>query len=181
MGDRDLALPEHRPFLVRGDCGFGNDTVLREMETRQQPYLFKMKQSKNVRRLLVRQFQRDDWVDAGQGWKAVEDEINLAGWENARRPLLLAAIGRTVRHGGQSQLYLTPMHAAGRVIAAMISGIRTGLRHVKHIAEQSPSRDRWELSESSTCWLVRYIVDRILATTRAVRRNQSALPAPAAG
>jgi len=46
--------PEHRPFLVRGDCGFGNDTVLREMEARQQPYLFKLKQSKNVRRLLVR-------------------------------------------------------------------------------------------------------------------------------
>ena len=90
------------------------------------------------------------------------------------RPLLLAAIGRTVRHGGQSQLYLTPMHAAGRVIAAMIVRIRTGLRHVKHIAEQLPSRDRWEL-------LVRYIVDRILASAQAVRQNQPALPATAAG
>jgi len=89
-------------------------------------------------------------------------------------PLLLAAIGRTVRHGGQSQLYLTPMHAAGRVIAAMIVRIRTGLRHVKHIAEQLPSRDRWEL-------LVRYIVDRILASAQAVRQNQPALPATAAG
>ena len=284
--------PEQRPFLVRGDCGFGNDTVLREMEARQQPYLFKLKQSKNVRRLLVRQFQRGDWVDAGQGWKAVEDEIKLAGWERTRRvvilrrpvkeelalarkkgkqvemlfpddagtvcyeyavlvagcpvdtaaiaqlyrdradaengfdelknqwgwggyttrdiarcrltarmvalvynwwswynrmarpgarleaitsrPLLLAAIGRTVRHGGQSQLYLTPMHAAGRVIAAMISTIRAGLRHVKHIAEQLPSRDRWEL-------LVRYIVERILASAKTVRRNQPALPATAAG
>jgi len=90
------------------------------------------------------------------------------------RPLLPAAIGRTVRHGGQSQLYLTPMHAAGRVIAAMIFRIRTGLRHVKHIAEQLPSKDRWEL-------LVRYIVDQILASTRAVRQNQPALPAPATG
>jgi len=56
----------------------------------------------------------------------------------------------------------------------MISTIRAGLQHVKHIAEQLPSRDRWEL-------LVRYIVDRILASTRAVRRNQTALPAPATG
>jgi hypothetical protein len=45
---------------------------------------------------------------------------------------------------------------------------------VKHIAEQLPSRDRWEL-------LVRYIVDRILASTQAVRRNQPALSAMAAG
>ncbi len=234
----------------------------------------------------------DDWVDAGQGWKAVEDEIKLAGWEKIRRvvilrrpvkeelalarkkgkqvemlfpddagtvcyeyavlvagcpvdtaaiaqlyrdradaengfdelknqwgwggtttrdiarcrltarmvalvynwwswynrmarpearleavtsrPLLLAAIGRMVRHGGQNQLYLTPMHAAGRVIAAMISTIRAGLQYVKHVAEQLPSRDRWELP-------VRYIVDRILDSTQAVRRNQAALPAPAAG
>jgi hypothetical protein len=32
------------------------------------------------------------------------------------RPLLLAAIGWTARHGGQNQLNMTPMHAAGRVI-----------------------------------------------------------------
>jgi hypothetical protein len=34
--------------------------------------------------------------------------------------------------------------------------------------------DRWKL-------LVRYIVDRIMASTRVVRRNQPALPATAAG
>jgi len=66
------------------------------------------------------------------------------------------------------------MHAAGRVIAARIVRIRTGLRYVKHIAERLPSEDRWGL-------LVRYIVDRILASTRAVRQNQPALPAPATG
>jgi hypothetical protein len=90
------------------------------------------------------------------------------------RPLLLATIGRTVRHGGQNYLYLMPMHAAGCVIVSMIDRIRADLRHVKHITEQLPSRDRWEL-------LVRYIVDRILASAQAVRRNQPVLPAPAAG
>ena len=83
-------------------------------------------------------------------------------------------IGRTVRHGGQSQLCLTPMHAAGRVIAARIGTIRAGLGYVKHVAERLPSKDRWDL-------LVRYIVDRILVSTRAVRRNQPAVPAPATG
>jgi hypothetical protein len=87
-------------------------------------------------------------------------------------PILLAAIGRMVPQSCQNQLYVTPTHAAGRVIAVLISTIRAVFRHVKHIAEQLPSRCRWELSESSTCWRVRYIVDRILASTQVVRRNQ---------
>jgi len=56
----------------------------------------------------------------------------------------------------------------------MIGKIIEGLRHVKHIAEQLPSKGRWEL-------LVRYIVARILASAQAVRRNQPALPATVAG
>jgi hypothetical protein len=288
----DELPPEHRPFLVRGDCGFGNDTVLREMESRKQRYLFKLKQSKNVRRLLARQFQRHDWIEAGQGWEAVEDEVKLAGWEKPRRvviirrllreglalarqkdrqvetlfpelsgavgyeyavlvtdttvdtgaiaqlyrdradsengfdemknqwgwggyttqdlarcrltarmvalvynwwswysrmarpdarleavtgrPLLLAAVGRTAKHGGQSRLYLTPMHAAGRMIVALIGNVRAGLRHVKHLAEQLPSKNRWHV-------LVHYIVARILAATEGVRRNPLLLPTPTAG
>ena len=33
------------------------------------------------------------------------------------RPLLLAAVGRTVSHAGQTLLYLTPMHAEVGLIA----------------------------------------------------------------
>lgn len=86
--------PEQRPFLVRGDCGFGNDTILRDMESHGQRYLFKLKQSKNVRRLLARQFQRHDWINAGQGWESVEDEVRLAGWEKARRVVILRRLFR---------------------------------------------------------------------------------------
>lgn len=35
--------PEKRPRLVRGDCAFGNETVMAEMENLEQPYLFKRK------------------------------------------------------------------------------------------------------------------------------------------
>lgn len=41
----DSLSAEQRPYLVRGDCGLGNDAVIREMETRQQPYLFKLRQT----------------------------------------------------------------------------------------------------------------------------------------
>ena len=44
-------LPAQRkPALVRGDCAFGNDPMMRALEDRQQPCLFKLKLSKNVKR-----------------------------------------------------------------------------------------------------------------------------------
>jgi len=50
-------LPKpQRPALVRGDCGCGNDLLIIELESRSQPYLFKLKQSPGVKKLLARQF-----------------------------------------------------------------------------------------------------------------------------
>jgi hypothetical protein len=59
------------------------------------------------------------------------------------RPLLLAAVGKASRHGGQMQLYLTPMHAKLKTIKASIVNIRAALAHVKAAAEQMPGLDRW--------------------------------------
>jgi hypothetical protein len=39
-----------RPKLVRGDNAFGNEAMMAALEVRQQPYLFKLKLSKNVKR-----------------------------------------------------------------------------------------------------------------------------------
>nr|MBU2814752.1 transposase [Acidithiobacillus ferruginosus] len=85
----DALSAEQHPYLVRGDCGFGNDAVIREMETRQQPYLFKLRQSPRVKRLLQRAFTRRDWMSAGQGWEGREDSIQLAGWQQSRRVVIL--------------------------------------------------------------------------------------------
>lgn len=61
-------LPEARkPKLVRGDCAFGNDPLMTALEERQQPYLFKLKLSKNVKRHIGRLFRESGWSDAGQG------------------------------------------------------------------------------------------------------------------
>ncbi|MDP3924501.1 MAG: transposase [Hydrogenophaga sp.] len=40
--------PEQRPKLVRGDCGFGNEPFIAELEACNQPYLFKLKQTTGV-------------------------------------------------------------------------------------------------------------------------------------
>ena len=48
-----------------------------------------MRQSPRVKRLLQREFTRRDWADAGQGWEGREDRIQLAGWQQSRRVIIL--------------------------------------------------------------------------------------------
>jgi hypothetical protein len=88
----DRLQPEQLPALVRGDCGFGNEPFIRELEDRGQAYLFKLRQTKGVQRLLARQFERTDWTQPGpsdQGWSAVEDSLKLTGWDKKRRVVIL--------------------------------------------------------------------------------------------
>jgi Transposase DDE domain group 1 len=264
MGVLDRLEPKQRPAMVRGDCGFGNEPFIAELEERGQPYLFKLRQTAGVKKLLARQFARDDWTTPGpsdQGWSAVEDTLKLSGWEKHRRvvilrravktdlalskktqdqqiellmpdkdvqaweyavlvtssayplevfgqlyrdradcengfdelknqwgwggfttqdiercqssaravalvynwwswycraaqpgarmeaitsrALLLAGVGRAVKHAGQTTLYLTPMHAAKDKLMALIANIRAALSHVRAVAEQLPATHRW--------------------------------------
>ncbi len=270
----DSLKPEQYPAMVRGDCGFGNDPFIVALESRNQRYLFKLRQTKGVQKLLQKQFQRTDWTEPGagdQGWSAVEDTVKLSSWDCARRvvilrrpvkqdlaltrrikkqmellltdeaiqayeyavlvtnteydlpaiaqlyrdradcengfdelknqwgwggfttqdiercqtsarsvalvynwwswycraakpdarmeaitsrPLLLAGVGRAVKHAGQTTLYLTAMHAASQHLIALISNVRNALAHVKTIAEQLPKVDPWHT-------LLNYIVSKI--------------------
>ncbi|WP_414039217.1 transposase [Acidithiobacillus sp. M4-SHS-6] len=285
----DTLTAEQRPHLVRGDCGFGNDAVIREMESRQQAYLFKLRQSPRVKRLLQRVFTRRDWTDAGQGWEGREDHIQLAGWQQNRRvvilrrllkenliatrevkgqmafafldrrqtkvyeyavlvtdlaesvlgiaqlyrdradaengfdelknqwgwggyttrdlarcrlsaravgliynwwswytrlafpemrkeaitsrPLLLSAIGRSTKHAGQTQLYLTPMHAAQQKVERGIENIRQGLQTIRQTAERLLRASPWDL-------LASYIVAQITQSPWSPEGAIPALPGP---
>ena len=66
---------EQRPKLVRGDCAFGSEGEMRALEAINQPYLFKLRQSAGVKKLVQRQWTRRDWCTVGQGWEACEDEL----------------------------------------------------------------------------------------------------------
>lgn len=59
------------------------------------------------------------------------------------RPLLLAAVGRAASSGGQTLLYLTPMHAETGLIKSMIANVHAAIRYVRQTAEQLPTLDRW--------------------------------------
>ena len=273
---------DHRPRLVRGDCGFGNEPFIRELEEVGQPYLFKLKRTPGVKSLLNRLFSKEGWIEPGprdQGWSAMEDTLKLHGWEKDRRvivlrrrakesiaisvrrsskgkqgtepfqdvlfpdekvqpweyvvlvtnsdfpidsmgqlyrdradaengfdelknqwgwggftthdiarcqtsargvalvynwwswfcraanpkvrmeaitsrPLLLAGVGRAIKHAGQTTLYLTPMHAAKKKVVSLVDNIRRALRHAKLVAEQLKSLDPWQA-------FIDYVVTRI--------------------
>jgi hypothetical protein len=303
----DRFTEHQRPALVRGDCAFGNEPFIAALERRHQPYLFKLRQTKGIKRLLARQFSRTDWSTPGpadQGWSAIEDTVQLAGWDKARRvvilrrvlrtdvvltqkvaatadievsqahsaapgqqielllpdkdlqaweyvvlvtnspfalhqmaqlyrdradaengfdelknqwgwggfttqdlarcqtsaravalvynwwswycraakpdarmeaitsrALLLASVGRAVKHAGQTTVYLTPMHAAKDKLVQLIVNIRAALSHVKAIAQQLPQSNRWQ------CF-VDYVIARI---TRPLPPWQAQQPLAASG
>jgi Transposase DDE domain group 1 len=95
-------LPAGRkPKLVRGDNAFGNDPLMTALEERQQPYLFKLKLSKNVKRHIGRLFRQSGWTDAGQGWEGKDGELALTGWQHKRRVVVLRRpwVGEVVVEG----------------------------------------------------------------------------------
>ncbi len=85
----DSLPPQARPTFIRGDIAFGNEGTMKEAEDRNMPYLFKLRQTSKVKRLVEQVFDRGDWTDAGQGWQGVEDSLQLSGWSRARRVIVL--------------------------------------------------------------------------------------------
>jgi hypothetical protein len=84
------SLPKaERPALLRGDVAYGSESVLCEAEARDQPYLTKLRLTKNVKGLVKKLFRSDRWEDAGQGWEGLEDTLTLSGWSRTRRVVVL--------------------------------------------------------------------------------------------
>ncbi len=116
-------LPQERkPRLVRGDNAFGNDAMMRALEARHQPYLFKLKLTKNTKRYIGRLFHEPDWLPAGQGWEGKDGELALTGWTNPRRVVVLRRplAGEIVlageREGQQVLAFVEADRKAGKTI-----------------------------------------------------------------
>jgi hypothetical protein len=78
-----------RPWLLRGDTGFGNEPVMLEAERRRQPYLFKLRLTKGVKRAIERAMGEQDWQTAGAGWQGKDGRLRLDGWSRHRRIVIL--------------------------------------------------------------------------------------------
>lgn len=85
----DALPPEKKPRLMRGDNAFGNDPLMTALAERDQPYVFKLKLAKNVKRHIGSLFRQSGWTDAGQGWEGKDGELALTGWGHKRRLVVL--------------------------------------------------------------------------------------------
>jgi hypothetical protein len=85
----DGLAEQSRPIFLRGDCHWGAEKAMAGAEERQLRYLFKLKQSANVKKLIGQIFQQEEWMEAGQQWQGREDELRLNGWSKARRVVVL--------------------------------------------------------------------------------------------
>lgn len=77
------------PAFFRGDSAWGNDVFMSQAETEGLPYLVKLRLTKNVRKLIEKTFRQNGWQQAGQGWEGMEEELQLMGWKNKRRVIVL--------------------------------------------------------------------------------------------
>jgi hypothetical protein len=77
------------PALLRGDSGFGNEPIMREAEQRGLAYLFKLRVTANVKRMIERLSSQSEWTNAGHGWQAKESILRLDGWSRQRRVIVL--------------------------------------------------------------------------------------------
>lgn len=105
--------PAQRPYCVRGDMGWSTDTVMTELESLHQHYLFKLRKSPNVVKLIHQHHGRGEWTTLHPGWEAKEATLKLQGWQNARRVIIVrrqlksdVIIGLESEHHGHPQMTL---------------------------------------------------------------------------
>ena len=78
------------PTFVRGDCAYGNEAFMLECEENNMPYLFKLRFTGNVKKLVASVMHKGEkWKSDGRGWQVCEATIKLKGWSKERRVVLV--------------------------------------------------------------------------------------------
>ena len=91
------------------------------LKARKLPFLFKLRLTANVKRMIEKLASAREWVDAGQGFEAKESEVRLTGWSRQRRVIVLRrrlkdAVGLSqIDDGGAPQLSFVEIGAATEV------------------------------------------------------------------
>jgi len=102
-----------QPSFIRGDCEWGNDPVMRELEAMQRGYLFKLKRSQRVKQLIGHVHGQGRWTRFNEEWELKESQLQLQGWQRARRVVVARRrlpkdplIGIEYARNGQRELAL---------------------------------------------------------------------------
>ena len=96
-------LPEtHLPSLVRGDCGYGNETVLAGVEERNLSYLFRIRKTPRVKELInYAERTGQKWQSIlikGKPASALEATLKLTGWSRERQIVIIRETKKRKTH-----------------------------------------------------------------------------------
>lgn len=84
------SLPRKKwPKFMRADNAYGTNEIMSEAERRLLPYLFKLKVTKNVKRLIKTIQSNSAWTQAAYGFEGQEAMLQLTGWGEKRRVIIL--------------------------------------------------------------------------------------------
>jgi hypothetical protein len=78
-----------RPWLLCGDASYGQEGLLAECEARGQKYLFRLRQSPGVKKLVRLLESQGGWRPAVHGYEGAEGLLQLSGWTAKRRVIVL--------------------------------------------------------------------------------------------
>ena len=82
-------LPQDcQPVFIRGDCDWGNNPAMTELEEMGKAYLFKVKRSKGVKALIGQVHGQGEWTRFDDEWELKERCLQLQGWRNERRVIV---------------------------------------------------------------------------------------------
>ena len=118
-----------RPAFLRGDCSWGTERAMAGAEQRQMPYLFKLKQTANVKKLIDRLFGRDEWVEAGPPWQGLATELRLSGWSQSRRVVVLRRPLRQEAAGEAQGKKKTKRQTAQQLTLDLSEATHSGVRY----------------------------------------------------
>ncbi len=151
-----------RPNFIRGDCGFGTNAVMLACEDREINYLFKLKQTKNLKRLIAQKMVDNGWCNAGQGWQGIEESLQLQGWSKSRRviimrrnikkdigvisrsalPQQLHAVGKQISHAGQKIIKVSSGHGKFGSVQSSLVKLSAFFKTLRPCAEQLGMAER---------------------------------------
>jgi len=156
-----------RPVFLRGDCNWGTDRAMEGAEERKIGYVFKLKQSAKVKKLIARLFQDNRWVDAGQSWQGLDEQLQLMGWTKKRRVVILrrplrqsrAVRGETEKNQGplakQLALDLPELSHSGILYeyAVIVTSLADEVRTIaQHYRDRGDSENNFDELKNQWAW-----------------------------
>jgi len=151
------SLPSQaRPSFTRGDCAWGNEGAMKEFEEKGFDYLFKLKQSSGVKRLMEKLFRYADWVEAGQGWEGCESSLKLQGWTKYRRVIILRREIRNdilIEEKSSKQLAFLETSSRKYEYAVLITSLKDEILTIaQHYRDRADSENNFDELKNQWGW-----------------------------